>query len=85
MLDIGSGSGLLAMMAARAGAEVVHSLEMVPALARCATHIVNANGYSKGVTIHSIMSTDLDPATVGGKFDILVCEIVDDLLLGRAS
>ena len=33
VLDIGSGSGLLAMMAARAGAEVVHSLEMVPALA----------------------------------------------------
>lgn len=83
-LDIGSGSGLLAMMAARAGAEVVHSLEMVPALARCATHIVNANGYSKSVTIHSIMSTDLDPATVGGKFDILVCEIVDDLLLGES-
>ena len=30
VLDIGSGSGLLAMMAARAGALEVHSLEMVP-------------------------------------------------------
>ena len=33
MLDIGSGSGLLAMMAVRAGAKRVSSLEMVPAMA----------------------------------------------------
>ena len=83
VLDIGSGSGLLAMMAARAGALEVHSLEMVPALAQAARHIVAANGYSKAVTIHSVMSTDLDPATVGGRFDLLVCEIVDDQLLGE--
>lgn len=84
VLDIGSGSGLLAMMAARAGASEVHSLEMVPSLAACAKHIVAANGLSSRVTIHSVMSTDLDPATVGGKFDLLVCEIVDDLLLGES-
>ena len=29
------------------------------------------------------MSTRLEPATVGGLFDILVCEIVDDQLLGE--
>ena len=84
VLDIGSGSGLLAMMAARAGASVVHSLEMVSSLAHAAKHIVASNGYAEVVTVHSVMSTDLDPQSVGGKFDILVCEIVDDLLLGES-
>ena len=83
VLDIGSGSGLLAMMAARAGADVVHSLEMVPALAAAAKHIVALNGFADRVTIHGVMSTELDPESVGGKFDLLVCEIVDDQLLGE--
>ena len=83
VLDIGSGSGLLAMMAARAGASEVHSLEMVPSLAAVARHIVASNGYGDKVSIHGVMSTDLDPSTVGGLFDLLVCEIVDDQLLGE--
>ena len=58
VLDIGSGSGLLAMMAARAGASEVHSLEMVPALAAVAKHIVAANGYSDTVHVHRALSTD---------------------------
>ena len=36
------------------------------------------------MTIHSIMSTELSPAQIGGKCDLLVCEIVDDLLLGES-
>ena len=39
VLDIGSGTGLLAMMAARSGAARVTSLEMVPALAAVARHV----------------------------------------------
>ena len=83
VLDIGSGSGLLAMMAARAGATEVHSLEMVPALAAAARHIVAANGYAERVNLHSEMSSRVDAAALGGKFDLLVCEIVDDMLLGE--
>ena len=40
VLDIGSGSGLLAMMAARAGAECVVSCEAGKPLAKAATEIV---------------------------------------------
>ena len=56
---------------------------MVPALAAVARHIVHANGHADVVTIHELMSTDLDLSSVGGAFDILVCEIVDDQLLGE--
>ena len=83
VLDIGSGSGLLAMMAARAGCTEVHSLEMVPQLAAAARHIVSANGHAQSITIHGVMSTELEPAAIGGKVDLLVCEIVDDGLLGE--
>ena len=96
VLDIGSGSGLLALMAARAGATVVHSLEMVPALAHVARHIVSANGYGGGgggggggeeeegvIRITTAKSTDVQAASLGGAFDLLVCEIVDDMLLGE--
>ena len=84
VLDVGSGSGLLAMMAARAGADVVHSLEMVPALAAAAEHIVNSNGYADRVTIHTAKSTETELVALGGAaFDILVAEIVDDMLLGE--
>jgi hypothetical protein len=36
------------------------------------------------VTVHSVMSTRVDVAKLGGKFELLVCEIVDDLLLGES-
>lgn len=59
VLDIGSGSGLLAMMAARAGAAPVTSLEMVPQLAAVARHIVNVNGYGDVISIVGQMSTSV--------------------------
>ena len=82
-LDIGSGSGLLAMMAARAGAQDVVSLEMVPALAAVARHITAANGYAEQVRVVGEMSTSASIDAIGGQFDLLVCEIVDDQLLGE--
>lgn len=56
---------------------------MVPALAAAAKHIIAQNGYADRVSIHAIMSTELKPSDVGGLFDLLVCEIVDDQLLGE--
>ena len=84
VLDIGSGSGLLALMSARAGASEVHSLEMVPAMADVARHVITANGFANTITIHSVMSTKVDAAALGGRCELLVCEIVDDMLLGES-
>ena len=83
VLDIGAGSGLLSMMAARAGAARVSALEMVPALAATAKHIVGANGYDGVISVVAGKSHDVSAADLGGRADILVCEIVDNMLLGE--
>lgn len=52
VIDIGTGSGLLAMMAARAGADRVVGLEMVAAMAAAAREIVAANRWQWKSTGH---------------------------------
>lgn len=77
VLDIGSGSGLLAMMAARAGAREVHSCEMNPAIAMVAKQIVSHNGYADQVTIHAKSSRELDAdSDLGGRADLVISEII---------
>lgn len=77
VLDIGSGSGLLAMMAARAGARAVHSCEMNPVIAEVAREIVARNGFEDRITIHSLNSKQLDPDThMGGRADLVISEII---------
>lgn len=84
VLDIGSGTGLLAMMAARAGARETVSCEMVPLLADLAREVVARNGYAGRVRIMGKKSTEL---TVGDdlheRANLLVTETVDCGLLGE--
>lgn len=83
VLEIGTGTGLLAMMAARAGATVV-TCEADAAIASAARDVIAANGYSDRVTVVSKHSTDLDPTRdMGGLADILVSEIVSNDLLSE--
>ena len=82
ILDIGAGSGLLSMMAARAGATGVVACEAEPVIAETARTIVESNGYADRVRIVSKRSTDL----VVGKdidepADILISEILSSDLL----
>jgi type II protein arginine methyltransferase len=81
VLDIGAGTGLLAMMAARAGAGAVVSCEMSPPVADAATEIVALNGYADRVRVVAKKSTDLTPDDVGGRVDVIVSEIVSNELL----
>src|SRR5262249_36770306 len=70
------GSGLLAMMAARAGAGHVTSCETNPLLAEVATQIVAAHGMSDVITVLPKRSTDL---VVGQDLprpaDVIVAEV----------
>ena len=84
VLDIGAGSGLLAMMAARAGAASVTSCEMNPAIAETASEIVAANGYGDTVRVIAKHSHDVDAETdMGGRADLLVSETISNDVVGQ--
>src|SRR5262249_41477952 len=84
VLEIGCGSGLLAMMAARAGAAAGVSCEMGTAIAGKAAEIGARNGDSDRVRVIAKHSSMLDAETdLGGRADVLVSEIVDSALLGE--
>lgn len=82
VLDIGAGSGLLSLMAARAGAHGVVACEMEPLIAEMAQQIVAQNGYADRITVHAKPSTELTiGAELDGPADILVSEILSSDLL----
>lgn len=84
VFEIGTGSGLLAMMAARLGAKHVYTCEAVPLVADTAARIVQRNGCGDRVTVlsrpsHAVRIGEDLPA----KADILVHEIFSSELLGE--
>ncbi|WP_203787414.1 50S ribosomal protein L11 methyltransferase [Longispora fulva] len=84
VLDIGSGTGLLAMMAARAGAGTVTTCEGNPVLAGLARRIIARQGLSDVITVIPKMSTDLRVGVdLPARADVIVSEIVDCGLLGE--
>jgi Flp pilus assembly protein TadD/SAM-dependent methyltransferase len=84
VLEIGAGSGLLAMMAARAGAARVTTCEVNSVLADVARQIVQANGLSDRVAVIGRKSNLLE---VGRELpqpaDVLIMEIFDTVLVGE--
>lgn len=84
VLDIGTGSGLLSMMAVRAGAQKVTACEFVPTLAEVANQVVKDNNMEAKIKIWNKKSTSLKVGKeLSGKADLLVSEILDAGLLGE--
>jgi 16S rRNA G966 N2-methylase RsmD len=65
VLDIGSGSGLLGIMAARAGADKVICCERETTLAGVAGLIVDNSGVADKVTVFNESSMDITAADMG--------------------
>lgn len=75
VLEIGCGAGLLAMLAARAGAEVV-TCEGNPMIAAAATEIIGRNGLSDRIRVIPKMSTALQvPEDLAEPADLVIHEI----------
>jgi len=82
VLDIGTGSGLLSMMAARAGAKEVIACEIVPVIAALARKIIDDNGYGGQIKVHTASSKQLQIGVhLDERADILVSEILSSDLL----
>lgn len=86
VLDIGTGSGLLAMMAARAGAKRVIGCEVVESIAGKAKEIVAVNGFEDRVTV---INKSSDSLRLGEDLphpaDVLVAEVFDVGLIGEGA
>lgn len=85
VLDIGTGTGLLSMMAVRCGADSVTACESFKPMANCAANIIKNNGFSQNIKIIPKRSTEI---IVGDSYDmkqranILVTEVFDTELIG---
>jgi Tfp pilus assembly protein PilF/16S rRNA G966 N2-methylase RsmD len=60
VLDIGTGSGLLAMLAVSSGAASVTACEMQPVIAGLAEEIVRRNGLAERIAVHAKKSDQLE-------------------------
>jgi predicted RNA methylase len=82
VLEIGTGGGLLAMMAARCGARCVTTCETVAPLAQTARKVVSANGYDDRITVVAKHSTALAIGTdMAEKADLIISEILSNEFL----
>ena len=84
VFEIGTGTGILAMLAARAGAEHVYTCERRTDVAAAARDIIARNGFSDRITV---IAKDAHDVRLGvdlpRKADLFVAEIVDNSLLGE--
>jgi SAM-dependent methyltransferase len=87
VLDVGTGSGLLALLSAKSGATKVTAIEMEAAVARTASMNVARNKLQDVVKVEVGESTSRDSfatSRVPGQVDIVVAELLDTGLLGES-
>ena len=78
VLDIGSGTGLLAMHVARNNAKHVYTVEANPYIAKIATDIIKKNNLQDKITVINKISTDLIPGVdLPADIEVLISETVD--------
>jgi protein arginine N-methyltransferase 7 len=84
VFEIGTGSGLLSMMAAKMNVKKITTCESNPIIAEKANTIITNNGYRKVINLLSKKSTDviLD-VDLSEKSNVLVSEIFSSELLGE--
>eukprot|EP00929_Paragymnodinium_shiwhaense_P037188 TRINITY_DN19858_c0_g1_i1.p1 TRINITY_DN19858_c0_g1~~TRINITY_DN19858_c0_g1_i1.p1 ORF type:complete len:428 (+),score=83.14 TRINITY_DN19858_c0_g1_i1:54-1286(+) len=86
VMDIGTGSGILAMTAAKLGAKKVYAVEASPAMARVASRLVRANDLA---TVVEVIPKHLEEITEedvpAGSVDVIVSELFSHMLVGEVG
>jgi protein arginine N-methyltransferase 1 len=79
VLDIGSGSGVLALFAAQAGAGHVHCVER-EAIIRIARELAEANGFADRISFHQC---DIRELQLDGPVDLIQSELIGKAAIGE--
>ncbi|NXS98615.1 ANM7 methyltransferase, partial [Jacana jacana] len=88
VLDIGTGTGLLSMMAASAGADFCYAVEVFKPMANAAVKIVEKNGFCDKIKVINKHSTEVTVGPDGDmqcRANILVTELFDTELIGEGA
>ena len=92
VLDIGTGTGLLSMMAARAlaetnGASRITACEVFQPMAKIAKKCIEKNGFADRIRVVDKRSTELqlDGDLQGDRINIIVAEVFDTELIGEGA
>ncbi|XP_009319079.1 PREDICTED: protein arginine N-methyltransferase 7 [Pygoscelis adeliae] len=88
VLDIGTGTGLLSMMAASAGADFCYAIEVFKPMANAAVKIVEKNGFCGKIKVINKHSTEVTVGPDGDmqcRANILVTELFDTELIGEGA
>jgi tetratricopeptide (TPR) repeat protein len=84
VLDIGTGSGLLSLMAAASGAEKVITCETSKTIAKTAKEIIDSNGYKEKINVLNKKSTDLIVGVdLPERADLLISEVLSAEFVGE--
>ncbi|XP_026569941.1 protein arginine N-methyltransferase 7 [Pseudonaja textilis] len=88
VLDIGTGTGLLSMMAVTAGADFCYGIEVFKPMANTAVKIVEKNGFAGKIKIINKHSTEVTVGSDGdmeSRANILITELFDTELIGEGA
>lgn len=88
VLDIGTGTGLLAMLAAKHGADSVVTIEAFSPVSHIARKIIEKNGFKHQIKIINKHSTEVSVGAgkdMEQKANILVAEVFDTELIGEGA
>jgi histone-arginine methyltransferase CARM1 len=81
-MDLGSGSGLLALFAAQAGARKVYAIE-ASNMADYARILIDSNGFSNVITVINMKIEDVPDELIDEKVDTIVSEPLGTFLLNE--
>lgn len=85
VLDIGTGTGILSMMAVSLGADSVTAVEAFRPMADCAAQIMENNGMADSIQIIKKRSTELREGDLPQRANILITEVFDTELIGEGA
>jgi ribosomal protein L11 methyltransferase len=84
VLDVGCGSGILAIAAARLGARSVEALDVDPIAVRTARENITRNGLDAAVSAREL-NLLADSAAAPGPYDLIVANIIADVVIALAA